>query len=206
MEDNSNPMSPATPQHSKTTQELAIEGQKHIEETIQAAYQILSSMNDELCNPTLWSTTSTATTAVISPITPNSAQNGAVVITVNGDANAAVCDSTHELSAGGGLGNGVLDEARFRYKNSVAALRDVLEAIPNSHKAKPFETSSPADEAEIKKLEERASNLRKVICGELGSPIGKAELAKKNTYVKLLIDQLREIIIDISTWQTACSV
>uniref|UniRef100_A0A6N2NHG1 Mediator of RNA polymerase II transcription subunit 30 n=1 Tax=Salix viminalis TaxID=40686 RepID=A0A6N2NHG1_SALVM len=193
MEDNSNPMSPATPQHSKTTQELAIEGQKHIEETIQAAYQILSSMNDELCNPTLWSTTSTATTAVISPITSNSAQNGAVVITVNGDANAAVCDSTHELSAGGGLGNGVLDEARFRYKNSVAALRDVLAAIPNSHKAKPFETSSPADEAEIKKLEERASNLRK-------------ELAKKNTYVKLLIDQVREIITDISTWQTACSV
>ncbi|XP_052303602.1 mediator of RNA polymerase II transcription subunit 30 isoform X2 [Populus trichocarpa] len=166
MEYNSNPISPATPQHSKTTQELAIEGQKHLEETIQAGYQILSSMNDELCNPTLWSTTSTATTAVTSPITSKNAQNGAVVITVNGDANAAVSDSTHELSGGGGgVGNGALDEARFRYKNSVAALRDVLAAIPNSHKAKPFETSSPADEAEIKKLEERASSLRKVICG-----------------------------------------
>ncbi|XP_061953299.1 mediator of RNA polymerase II transcription subunit 30-like [Populus nigra] len=192
MEYNSNSISPATPQHSKTTQELAIEGQKHLEETIQAGYQILSSMNDELCNPTLWSTTSTATTAVTSPITSKNALNGAVVITVNGDANAAVSDSTHELN-GGGVGNGALDEARFRYKNSVAALRDVLAAIPNSHKAKPFETSSPADEAEIKKLEERASSLRK-------------ELAKKNTYVKLLIDQLREIITDISTWQTPCSV
>jgi hypothetical protein len=137
MEYNSNPISPATPQHSKTTQELAIEGQKHLEETIQAGYQILSSMNDELCNPTLWSTTSTATTAVTSPITSKNAQNGAVVITVNGDANAAVSDSTHELSGGGGgggVGNGALDEARFRYKNSVAALRDVLAAIPNSHK------------------------------------------------------------------------
>uniref|UniRef100_A0A6M2E909 Mediator of RNA polymerase II transcription subunit 30 n=1 Tax=Populus davidiana TaxID=266767 RepID=A0A6M2E909_9ROSI len=193
MEYNSNPISPAAPQHSKTTQELAIEGQKHLEETIQAGYQILSSMNDELCNPALWSTTSTATTAVTSPITSNNAQNGAVVITVNGDANAAVPDSTHELSGGGGVGNGALDEARFRYKNSVAALRDVLAAIPNSHKAKPFETSSPADEAEIKKLEERASSLSK-------------ELAKKNTDVKLLIDQLREIITDISTWQTPCSV
>ena len=30
-------------------------------------------------------------------------------------------------------------------------------------KAKPFETSSPADQAEIEKLEELASNLRKVI-------------------------------------------
>jgi len=39
MEGNSNPISPP---HSKTIQELAIEGQKHLEETIQAAYQILS--------------------------------------------------------------------------------------------------------------------------------------------------------------------
>jgi hypothetical protein len=130
MEGNSNPISPVTPQHSKTTQELAIEGQKHLEETIQAAYQILSSMNDELCNPTLWSTTSTSTSTVTSPITSSNAQNG--------DANAAVSDSTLELngggSGGGGVGNGALDEARFRYKNSVAALRDVLAAIPNSHK------------------------------------------------------------------------
>jgi len=126
MEGNSNPISPVTPQHSKTTQELAIEGQKHLEETIQAAYQILSSMNDELCNPTLWSTTSTSTSTVTSPITSSNAQNG--------DANAAVSDSTLELNGGGGVGNGALDEARFRYKNSVAALRDVLAAIPNSHK------------------------------------------------------------------------
>ncbi|KAB5532150.1 hypothetical protein DKX38_018820 [Salix brachista] len=189
MEANSNPISPVTPQHSKTTQELAIEGQKHLEETIQAAYQILSSMNDELCNPTLWSTTSTATSTATSPITPSNA--------LNSDANAAVSDSTHELSGsgsgGGGVGNGALDEARFRYKNSVAALRDVLAAIPNSHKAKPFETSSPADQAEIEKLEERAANLRK-------------ELAKKNSHVKLLIDQLRELIADISTWQSPYSV
>ncbi|KAJ6748395.1 MEDIATOR OF RNA polymerase II TRANSCRIPTION SUBUNIT 30 [Salix purpurea] len=139
--------------------------------------------------PTLWSTTSTATSTATSPITPSNA--------LNSDANAAVSDSTHELSGsgsgGGGVGNGALDEARFRYKNSVAALRDVLAAIPNSHKAKPFETSSPADQAEIEKLEERAANLRK-------------ELAKKNSHVKLLIDQLRELIADISTWQSPYSV
>jgi hypothetical protein len=39
MEGNSNPISP---QHSKTIQELAIEGQKNLEETIQADYQIHS--------------------------------------------------------------------------------------------------------------------------------------------------------------------
>ena len=46
----------------QTTQELAIEGQKHLEETIEAAFQIPSSMNDEHCNPSLWSITTTTTT------------------------------------------------------------------------------------------------------------------------------------------------
>ncbi|KAJ9140155.1 hypothetical protein P3X46_030835 [Hevea brasiliensis] len=191
----------------KTTQELAIEGQKHLEETIQAAYQILSSMNDELCNPTLWSTGSTAigTTTTASPITaanniPSLSQNGLVA---NGD---TASDGVHHLDGGaaavGGVGtsNGALDEARFRYKNSVAALREVLAAIPNSQKAKAFETgsttnstSSPANQAEIEKLEEQASNLRK-------------ELVNKNAYLKLLIDQLRDLVTDISTWQSPCSV
>ncbi|PPD69185.1 hypothetical protein GOBAR_DD33930 [Gossypium barbadense] len=97
----------------------------------------------------------------------------------------------------GGSGNGALDEARLRYKNSVAALRTVLTAIPNSQKAKAFETgstaTSPADEADIEKLEEEASNLRK-------------ELANKNLYIKRLIDQLRELITDVSTWQSPCSM
>eukprot|EP00257_Ricinus_communis_P021480 XP_015580983.1 mediator of RNA polymerase II transcription subunit 30 isoform X2 [Ricinus communis] len=153
---------------SKTTQELAMEGQKHLEETIQAAYQILSSMNDELCNPTLWSTTSSSnntTSPISAPANSNSlSQNGVV----NGDSvsDAVVAhhfDGTGTGVVGGGTGNGALDEARFRYKNSVAALREVLAAIPNSHKAISFETSSssPADEADVEKLEEQASNLRK---------------------------------------------
>ncbi|KAG8638661.1 mediator of RNA polymerase II transcription subunit 30 [Manihot esculenta] len=194
----------------KTTQELAIEGQKHLEETIQAAYQILSSMNDELCNPTLWSTSSTAfssttSTTTASPISaannlPTSLSQNSVV--ANGE---AASDGVHHLdggaAAGGGAGtgNGALDEARFRYKNSVAALREVLAAIPNSQKAKAFETgsttnsSSPANQSEIEKLEEQASNLRK-------------ELVNKNVYLKLLIDQLRDLITDISMWQSPCSV
>lgn len=103
--------------NSKTTQELAKEGQKHLEETIDAAFQILSSMNDELCNPTLWSTTTT---------------NGVV----NGD---AASDSNHHMDNGVvGSGNSALDEARHRYKSSVAALRSVLSTIPNSHRVSVF--------------------------------------------------------------------
>ncbi|KAI8529225.1 hypothetical protein RHMOL_Rhmol12G0208300 [Rhododendron molle] len=175
----------------KTTQELAIEGQTHLEATIEAAFQILSSMNDELCNPNLWSTTP-------SSFSPNNSNNNTTSAMgnghhVNGDVSS---DSGHHFEMGGGA----LDEARLRYKSSVAALRSVLAAIPNSQKANPYDTGSttsssvsPPDQAEIEKLEERASVL-------------KQELANKNKHLKLLIDQLRDLITDISTWQSPCSV
>ena len=168
----------------KATQELALEGQKHLEETIESAFQILSSMNDELCNPTLWST----------PPPPATAASSHSSASLNGDASS---DFSHHMEIAGG---GALDDARLRYKSSVASLRAVLNAIQSSQKAKAFEASSAAsgsasqaEQAEIEKLEERASNLRK-------------ELADKNKYLKLLIDQLRDLITDISTWQSPCSV
>lgn len=198
MEENPTVSPTTTPTNSsnKTTQELASEGLKHLEETIEAAFQILSSMNDELCNPALWSTNPTTNNTTTNTAGPNgsSLSNGAVL--GNGDSSS---DGGHHLEMGGigGSGNGALDEARLRYKNSVAALRTVLTAIPNSQKAKAFETgstaTSPADEADIEKLEEEASNLRK-------------ELANKNLYIKRLIDQLRELITDVSTWQSPCSM
>ncbi|XP_059443372.1 mediator of RNA polymerase II transcription subunit 30 [Corylus avellana] len=183
----------------KTTQELAMEGQKLLEETIESAFQILSSMNDELCNPALWSTTSSSSS---SATTTNSITNGPSHSSngvFNGE--AASSDAHHAESGGGGGGSGgALEEARFRYKNSVNSLRAVLSAIPSSQKAKTFEMGStpsgpvsPADQAEIEKLEERAANLRK-------------ELVNKNRYLKLLIDQVRDLITDISTWQSPCSV
>ncbi|KAK7411002.1 hypothetical protein VNO78_02313 [Psophocarpus tetragonolobus] len=160
----------------KTTQELAMEGQKYLEETIEYAFQILSSMNDELCNPVLWST---------SPSTSPSS---------NADA-ASDTSNHHSDTAAATAGSGALEEARFRYKNAVAALRTILTAIPNSHKAKTFDArsaASPSDEGEIDKLEERASSLR-------------MELANKNLHLKTLIDQLRDLITDISTWQSPFS-
>lgn len=102
----------------KSTQELAIEGQKHLEDTIESAFQILSSMNDELCNPNLWSN--------------NNSSPSVNVGSSNGDASSS--DATHQFESGGGA----LDEARLRYKSSVAALRSVLIAIPNSTKVQSF--------------------------------------------------------------------
>lgn len=114
----------------KTTQELAVEGQKYLEETIEYAFQILSSMNDELCNPVLWFTSASASSAT-SP-------NRNAPPSSNGDATSD--NSNHHAKSGGGGGGGaggVLEEALFRYKNAVASLRTVLTAIPNSPKV-PF--------------------------------------------------------------------
>ncbi|XP_052175823.1 mediator of RNA polymerase II transcription subunit 30 [Diospyros lotus] len=179
-------------ENAKSTQELAMEGQKHLEETIEAAFLILSSMNDELCNPALWSTNTAAT---VSTSTGTSASSNVhhVFSGLNGDVSS---DSSHHFEMGGGA----LDEARLRYKSSVAALRSVLKAIPNSQKARSCDgvsttnnSMASVDQTEIGKLEEQASML-------------KQELVNKNKYLKLLIDQLRDLVTDISTWQSSCSV
>ncbi|ERN08310.1 hypothetical protein AMTRI_Chr04g186960 [Amborella trichopoda] len=149
----------------KSTEELAVEGQRHLEDTIAAAYQILCSMNQELCNPSLWST-------------------------------ADAADSSHHHEPGGGA----LEDARHRYKCAVASLRAVLSAIPTSHSEVPQgagPTGSSPDtsgkKSELQSLEERAAYLRK-------------ELANKNKHLKLVIDQLRELVMDVSMWQSPCSV
>ncbi|MED6107646.1 Mediator of RNA polymerase II transcription subunit 30 [Stylosanthes scabra] len=184
----------------KTTQELAMEGQKYLEETIEYAFQILSSMNDELCNPVLWSTASPSAASSASPLHHN---NGPSSHSSNGAAGDAASDNSNHhaesgAAGGGGAGTGgALEEARCRYKNAISSLRSVLETIPNSQKAKSFDTGSTdspmeLDDSEIEKLEERASSLRK-------------ELANKNVHLKRLIDQLRNLLSDISTWQSAYS-
>ncbi|XP_072951541.1 mediator of RNA polymerase II transcription subunit 30 [Typha angustifolia] len=165
----------------KSRQELAVEGQRHLEETINAAFQILSSMNDELCNPALWSTAA-----------------GAPVHLSSGGGDASSDSSSHPSDGGAGAGaggigsGGALDEARHRYKSAVAALRASIAAISASNQDGST-LEQKADQAEIERLEEHASSLRK-------------ELASKNGHVKLLIDQLRNLITDISMWQSPCSL
>lgn len=188
----------------KTIQELAVEGQKHLVDTIEAAHQILSAMNDELCNPSLWSTPNTTATSPAMSVT--AAGGGASAVLSNGQhqhhSNGDVLSDTSSSSSASAqhldIGGGALDESRLRYKSSVASLRSVLTAISNSQKAKALEAASAsgslsaADQAEIEQLEDCASTLRK-------------ELVDKNKHVKLLIDQLRDLLSDLSTWQSPCS-
>jgi hypothetical protein len=111
----------STSNTTKTTQDFAIEGLKYLEETIQYAFKILSSMNDELCNPVLWST---SPSNVTSPNAPSS----------NGDATSDSSSQHADGAASSAGASGALEEARLRYKNAVTGLRTVLTAIPNSQK------------------------------------------------------------------------
>lgn len=168
-------------------QELAAEGQRHLEETIASAFQILSSMNDELCNPALWSSSATATATAASAASQHPHhQNAAPPPPHSADSDADAMGG-----AAGGSG-GSLDEVRHRYKIAVAALRASIAAVSPSTQ-EPGPTESKGDQAEIERLEEHASSLRK-------------EIGSKNKQLKLLIDQLRDLISDISMWQSPCSV
>jgi hypothetical protein len=73
-------------------------------------------MNDELCNPVLWSTS------------PSNAPSS------NGDATSDSSSQHADGAASSAGAGGALEEARLRYKNAVTGLRTVLTAIPNSQK------------------------------------------------------------------------
>ncbi|KAK6781555.1 hypothetical protein RDI58_019351 [Solanum bulbocastanum] len=187
----------------KTIQELAVEGQKHLEDTIEAAHQILSAMNDELCNPSLWSTLNTAASSSAASAAGGGVGASAVLSNgqqhhTNGDISSDTSSSSSASAQHLDIGGGALDESRLRYKSSIASLRSVLTAISNSQKAKALEAASAsgslsaADQAEIEQLEDRASSLKK-------------ELVDKNKHLKLLIDQLRDLLADLCTWQSPCS-
>ncbi|KAI4312958.1 hypothetical protein MLD38_037742 [Melastoma candidum] len=81
-------------------------------------------MNDELCNPSLWRSSSP----------PASRDSNSVAHGATGGDSSSDSTSHHFESPVSSGGGGALDEARFRYKNSVAALRAVLLAIPSSQK------------------------------------------------------------------------
>jgi hypothetical protein len=104
-------------------QELAAEGQRHLEETIAAAFQILVSMNDELCNAGLWSSISvSAAAAAAAAAGPQHQHSATPPPPHSADSDAA--------DAGGAPGpGGSLDEARHRYKSAVTALRTSIAAV-----------------------------------------------------------------------------
>jgi hypothetical protein len=116
-------------------QELAAEGQRHLEETITAEFQILSSMSDELCNPALWSSSSAGSQGQ-----HRSQHSAATPLLHSSDSDAAD-------PAGGGVGpapgsGGSLDEARHRYKFAVAALHASIASMSSCSQVRDWCTDS----------------------------------------------------------------
>ncbi|KAJ3675784.1 hypothetical protein LUZ60_004826 [Juncus effusus] len=179
----------------KTKQELAREAQTHLEETINAAYLILSSMNDELCDAALWPPSSSSSSAAVAggANIPNNHLPAPTHVAVSSEPS----DSNHLSEfAGAGVGGtgGSLDEARHRYKSSMAALRASINAIFAFSSEENGKFESESEQSQIDRvLEAQATSLRK-------------EIETKNKHVKLLIDQLRNLIADISMWQSPCSL
>lgn len=99
------------------------------------------------------------------------------------------------LAAQPEAGSAALDEARVRLRSSTTALKSVITSIFNSPQMKEQEADPPngvaekCDPAAVEKLEQRVSDLRE-------------EVHNKNRVLKVLIDQLRELISDISMWQS----
>ncbi|KAL8097860.1 hypothetical protein AgCh_030829 [Apium graveolens] len=78
------------------------------------------------------------------------------------------------------------------YKSSIASLPTAPEAKTHERSSTTNSSVSRMDVDDVEKLEERASTLRK-------------ELANKNKYLKVVMDQLRELTNDVSTWKSPCS-
>uniref|UniRef100_A0A0A8YE56 Mediator of RNA polymerase II transcription subunit 30 n=1 Tax=Arundo donax TaxID=35708 RepID=A0A0A8YE56_ARUDO len=157
----------ATAEGVRRRKELAREGQRHVEDTIAAAFQILASIDHELFNTALWPSQQRH------PPGPGPADP----------------DASSDPGAGPG---GSLGEARHRYTTAVAALRGSVAAVSSSAQ-EIISTDDKVDEVELQRLEERASVLRK-------------EIESQNKDIELLMNQLRNLISDVSMWQSPSSV
>lgn len=185
-----------------------MEGQKALEATVEAAHETLASMNEVLCNPALWGTSSSSSTAAntapgatMVPSSSGASLQLAGTASSIGDSTADAAASRVDASRTGadGLaqqeaGWAALEEARLRLRCSATSLRAVITSTFSSPQMREQEDplnshSDKSDPAEVEKLEQRVSLLRE-------------EVKKKNKVVKVLIDQLRELINDMSMWQS----
>ncbi|KAG0584930.1 hypothetical protein KC19_3G244500 [Ceratodon purpureus] len=175
---------PTTP---KTLVELAEEGQKHLDTVVEAAHDILLSLNRALCSPSFWVAPSLQNQnhAAGGPDPPPDAAAGATA--------GAERESGSDKGSDSGEGLAALDATRVRYKAATGALRATVAAIVKQTAVKAENDGTAAenvDTMEADYLERRAADLRE-------------EVERKNQIVKLHVDQLRTLIADIFMWQTA---
>ncbi|CAK9882928.1 unnamed protein product [Sphagnum jensenii] len=180
------PHQQVSPSTSKTLQELAADGKKQLETVVEIAHQILLSLNEALCSPSFWVAPSSSHLALeSSSVSSNS------LTAVSDPAAGAGRDSGGE----GEAGLAALEATSLRYKVATAALRATVASILNTPQMRQQEDEGTGgvpvemETGELDDLEQRVTDLRK-------------EVMKKNQFLKLQIDQLRNLIADISMWQS----
>lgn len=119
---------PQPPQPSRSTQELAEDGQKQLEAVVEAAHDILLTLNRALCSPSFWVAPSAqpalaqGTNATANAHAASGGSDGGLGL---GDGAAA----GKEKGPDDGEGLAALHATRVRYTNATAALRATVSAI-----------------------------------------------------------------------------
>lgn len=132
---------PQPPQPSRSTQELAVDGQKQLEAVVEAAHDILLTLNRALCSPSFWVAPSSQP-ALAQEINANANAN-ANAASGGSDGGLGVGDGAaagKEKGADDGEGLAALDATRVRYKNATAALRATVAAIVKAAQVMVVET------------------------------------------------------------------
>ncbi|CAM6036933.1 unnamed protein product [Sphagnum compactum] len=176
------PHQQVSPSTAKTLQELAADGKKQLETVVEIAHQILLSLNEALCSPSFW-------------VAPSSSHLALESSSVSSNSLTAVPDPAvgagRDSGGEGEAGLAALEATSLRYKVATAALRATVASILNTPQQEEGTGGVPVEmeTGELDDLEQRVTDLRK-------------EVMKKNQFLKLQIDQLRNLIADISMWQS----
>lgn len=117
----------------KTLQELAIDGQQHLETVVEVAHHILLTLNQVLCSPSFWVAPSSQPAPPSAVTAAGEAAGVGSAVTVVGDGGAVGRERGVEVEAE----LAALDATRLRYKVATAALRATVAAIAKAPQVGP---------------------------------------------------------------------
>lgn len=112
---------PALPASPKSLVDLAVDGQKQLDTVVEAAHDILLSLNRALCSPSFWVAPSLQAGGSHAP----AAADGDAA-SVSGERESG---GASEKGSDSGEGLAALDATRVRYKAATGALRATVAAI-----------------------------------------------------------------------------
>ena len=122
---------PALPAPPKTLVDLAADGQKQLDTVVEAAHDILLSLNRALCSPSFWVAPSLQAGAnhAGGAEAPGEAASGSAGANAGASGERESGAGVSEKASDSGEGLAALDSTRVRYKAATGALRATVAAI-----------------------------------------------------------------------------